>query len=54
MPPAVAKVGGSKESRRWPNISDSHLQLKDLPARHRFLFKEYIQSLSESLQTFSI
>lgn len=37
--PAAAKVGGSMESRRRPSISDSHLQLKDLPARHRFLSK---------------
>lgn len=49
MPPAAAKMGDSKESRGRPSISDSHLQLKDLPARHGFLFHECIQSLFESL-----
>lgn len=53
-PSAVVKGGGSKDSRRWPSVCGSLLHLKALPARHRFLCQERIQSPFEYLWALSV
>lgn len=54
IPPAATKVNATNEHRRRPSTSDGLLQLRGLPARHRFLLTEFIPSLFMPVYSSSI